>query len=311
MSKKVQLGKSDLYINPIGFGANSVGGQNFYPNLTDEEAGKKLVHAAVDAGINFIDTAYLYGPGTSEELIGQALKESGKRSEVIIGTKGGYRPVGNEMVVDNSPEFLRQTFEESLKRLQTDYIDLYYIHFPDENTPKDEAIGVLKQLKDEGKIRAIGVSNFSIDQLKEGNKDGYIEVFQGAYNLVNRSAEEDLLPYCAQNNISFIPFFPLAQGLLAGKYTKDTKFDDFRKGRSFLEGEGLVRNLEKVEQVRKIANAKEVEVAQVVLAWYLTHDAIDSIIPGAKRPDQILNNLKTLEVVLTPGEIQEIDRIFS
>ena len=144
--------------------------------------------------MNFIDTAYSYGPGRSEELVGEVIKETGKRNEVVLATKGAQRYEGKDEVIDNSPAFLKQTVEESLKRLQTDYIDLFYIHFPDTNTPKDEAVGALKQLKDEGKIRAIGVSNFSINQLKEANKDGYVDVYQGGYNLLQREAEKDILP---------------------------------------------------------------------------------------------------------------------
>src|SRR5690606_20779714 len=130
------------------------------------------------------------------------------------------RIVGDERIIDNSPEFLRDTVEASLKRLQTDYIDLFYIHSPDAKTPKYEAVGALKELKDEGKIRAIGVSNFSLAQLKEANQDGYVDVLQGHYNLLNRNAEQEYFPYTIENQISFIPYFPFASGLLAGKYTK-------------------------------------------------------------------------------------------
>ena len=184
-------------MNPIGLGTNAVGGHNLYPNL-DEEAGKELVRAAINNGVNFLDTAFIYGPGRSEELVGEVIKETGKRSDVILATKGAHKFVGQDVVIDNSPHFLKQAVEESLNRLQTDYIDLFYIHFPDNDTPKDEAVGALKQLKDEGKIRAIGVSNFSIEQLKEANKDGYVDVYQGEYNLLQRSAEKELLPYTAE-----------------------------------------------------------------------------------------------------------------
>lgn len=309
MSKNVQLGKSDLYVNPIGLGTNAVGGHNLYPNL-DEEAGKQLVHTAIDNGINLLDTAYLYGPGRSEELIGEVIKESGKRSDILIATKVSPKFVGNDMVNDNSPAFLREEVEKSLKRLQTDYIDLMYIHYPDEDTPKAEAVGALKQLKDEGKIRAIGLSNFSVEQLKEANQDGYVDVYQGEYNLLNRSVEHTLFPYVNEHNISFVPYFPLASGLLAGKYNKDSIFEDLRAGLPYFQGEAFEQNLEKVEKVRKIADAKGAEVAHVVLAWYLTRDAIDVIIPGAKRADQVRNNLKTLDVQLTKAEIQEISDIF-
>jgi aryl-alcohol dehydrogenase-like predicted oxidoreductase len=309
MSIQTRLGKTDLSINPIGFGANAVGGHNLYPNL-NEEVGKDLVRTALHNGINFLDTAYIYGPKRSEELIGEVLKERGNRLEAVIATKGAHKFVGNDVVFDNSPVFLKQAVEDSLKRLQTDYIDLFYIHFPDNDTPKDEAVGALKLLKDEGKIRSIGVSNFSIEQLKEANKDGYVDVFQGEYNLLQRDAEKELLPYTTAQNISFIPYFPLASGLLAGKYNKDMTFNDLRAKMPHFQGKAFTQHLEKVEQLRKIADAKHAEVAHIVLAWYLTRDSIDALIPGAKRVEQVLNNLKTLEVQLTDDDINEIDRIF-
>ncbi len=309
MVNKVQLGKSELFVNPIGLGANAVGGHNLYPNL-DEEVGKNLVRTAIQNGMNFIDTAFSYGPERSEELIAEVLKESGKRSEVIIGTKIAQKFVDGKTVIDNSPVFLRSEVEKSLKRLQTDYIDLLYLHYPDEATPKDEAIGALKLLKDEGKIRAIGVSNFSPEQLKEANKDGYVDVVQGEYNLLSRSAESSYFPYTRENNISFIPYFPLASGLLTGKYTKESTFNDLRTRLPYFKEEVFSKNLEKVEQIRSIANQKGVDVAHVVLAWYLTREAVTAVIPGAKNSEQVLNNLKTLGVKLSNDEILEIDQLF-
>lgn len=270
-----------------------------------------MVRSAITNGVNFLDTAFIYGPGRSEELVGEVIKESGKRNELILATKGAHKFVGNDVVIDNSPAFLKQAVEDSLKRLQTDYIDLFYIHFPDNDTPKDEAVGALKQLKDEGKIRAIGVSNFSIEQLKEANKDGYVDVLQGNYNLLQREAEKEFLPYTSKHNISFIPYFPLAAGLLAGKYNKDMTFNDLRANMPHLQGEEFAKNLEKVEHIRKISDGKDAEVAHVVLAWYLTRESIDVVIPGAKRAEQMFDNLKTLDVSLTDEEIKEIDRIFS
>ncbi|BBU39619.1 putative oxidoreductase YccK [Aeribacillus pallidus] len=309
MTKKTRLGKTDIYVNPIGLGTNAVGGHNIFPNL-DDETGKEIVRTALDHGINFLDTAFYYGPERSEEIIGEVVKEFGRRDEVVIATKGAHKFVDGKVVLDNSPDFLRESVEGSLKRLKTDYIDLYYIHFPDETTPKDEAVGELKKLKDEGKIRAIGVSNFSLEQLKEANKDGYVDVIQSEYNLFKRQAEKDLLPYTAENGISFIPYFPLASGLLSGKYSKDEKFNDSRAQNPLFQGEAFARNLEKVEQLRPIAEAKNAEIAHVVLAWYLTVDSIDAIIPGAKKPEQVLDNLKTLDVQLTKEEIEKISRIF-
>ncbi|NRD79691.1 aldo/keto reductase [Bacillus sp. BRMEA1] len=310
MTKHIRIGHTDLYVNPIGLGTNAVGGHNLFPNL-DEEAGRELVLTGLANGINFLDTAFIYGPKRSEEIIGEVVKEAGNRSEIVIATKAAHKFVGNVVVIDNSPAFLKQSVEESLQRLQTDYIDLFYIHFPDQDTPKDEAIGALKQLKDEGKIKAIGVSNFSIEQLKEANKDGYVDVYQGEYNLLNRRAENELLPYAEEHKISYIPYFPLASGLLTGKYNKNTELSEgMRKRPQFSEGV-YEQNLEKIEHIRHIAWNKGVEVAHVVLAWYFTRQSIDVVIPGAKRAEQVLNNLKTLEVQLTNEEIKEIDRIFS
>ncbi|GGD06111.1 aldo/keto reductase [Pontibacillus salipaludis] len=310
METQTKIGKTNLLVNPIGLGTNAVGGHNIYPDL-DEQVGKDLVKTALNNGINFLDTAFIYGPKRSEELIGEVLNETGKREEVILATKGAHQFVGEDVVFDNSPEFLKEAVENSLKRLQTDYIDLFYIHFPDENTPKDEAVRALKELKDEGKIRAIGVSNFSLDQLKEANKEGHVDVVQGEYNLLQRDAEKELLPYIQENNLSFVPYFPLASGLLAGKYDKNTTFNDIRANMPHFQGEQFEKNLEKVDQVRTIAENHQVEVAHVVLAWYLTRDGIDTIIPGAKRSDQVVNNLKTLDVQLSQDEINTIDRIFS
>ena len=309
MVKRTRLGKTDLLVNPIGLGTNAVGGHNLYPNL-DEDMGKDLVRTALNSGMNFLDTAFIYGPERSEELVGEVLQETGKRKDVVLATKGAHKFVGKDVVFDNSPAFLKQAVEGSLKRLQTDYIDLFYIHFPDEQTPKDEAVGALQRLKEEGKIRAIGVSNFSMDQLREANKDGYVDVYQGEYNLLQRNAEKELLPYAKEQQISFVPYFPLASGLLAGKYTKDMVFNDLRAKMPHFQGEAFAKNLEKVEHIRQIAETHDAEVAHVVLAWYLTRDAIDSLIPGAKRSEQVLDNLKTLDVHLTDADIQEIDRIF-
>lgn len=142
-----------------------------------------------------------------------------------LQTKGSHVIKENDEVVQNNdPDYLKQQVENSLKRLQVDYIDLYYIHFPDENTPKDKAVAALKELKDEGKIKAIGVSNFSLEQLKEANKDGYVDVVQLEYNLLHRENEE-VMKYAAENNITFIPYFPLASGILAGKYEENQTFD--------------------------------------------------------------------------------------
>lgn len=310
MNKSVKLGKSNLTVNPIGLGTNAVGGHNLYPNL-DEQAGRDLVRVALMNGINFLDTAYIYGPERSEELVGEVWSETVEREEVILATKGAHQLVDGDVVMNNSPEFLKQSVEDSLKRLRTDYIDLYYIHFPDDQTPKDEAVAALSELKAEGKIRAIGVSNFSLEQLKEANKDGHIDVYQGEYNLFKRDAEKEILPYIREHGISFVPYFPLAAGLLAGKYDAETKFDDLRKNDPLFQEDVFKDNLAKVDLLRPIAEAKDAEVAHIVLAWYLAQDGIDAIIPGAKRAEQVTDTIRTLDVELTEEEIRQIDHIFS
>ena len=309
MTVKREIGKTGLLVNPIGLGANSVGGHNLLSNLSDE-TGKEIVKTAIEHGINLIDTAYSYGKGRSEELIGEVLKETRSRHEIILATKGAHRYRGDERIIDNSPEFLKEQVKNSLRRLQTDYIDIYYIHRPDENTPKYEAIGALKELKDKGYIRAIGISNFSLEEIKEANQDGYVDVVQDEYHLLNRSAEKELLPFLREQHIAFIPYYPLAAGILAGKYTPDMKFDDLRARLPYFQGEAFTQNLQKVEKLKKISRNHHAEVAQVVLAWYLTRNDIAAIIPGAKRPEQIVSNIRTLEIRLSEEEINIIDEYF-
>ncbi len=306
--KNVKLGKSDIDVFPIALGTNAVGGHNLYNNL-DEEQGKEVVRTAIKSGVSLLDTAYIYGLGRSEELIGETIKEF-SRDEYKIATKGAhYFDENNEERISNKPEFLKEQVEQSLKRLQVDYIDLYYIHFPDDETPKNEAVAALKELKDQGKIKAIGVSNFSLEQLKEANKDGYVDVVQLEYNLLNRE-NEHIFEYTSENNITFIPYFPLVSGLLAGKYTENTKFDDLRAENPDFQGEKFKENLEKVDKLRSIADNHNVEVAHIVLAFYLTRPSLDVIIPGAKKPEQVIANLKTLDVKLTNSEINTINQIF-
>lgn len=310
MKKEVELGKTGLRINPVGLGTNAVGGHNLFPNL-DEDEGKGLVAEAIDSGINFIDTAYIYGQGRSEELVGQVIAEKKARDKIILATKGAHKLVDGKVEIDNSPEFLKQTVEASLKRLQTDYLDVFYIHFPDEKTPKNEAVSALKELKDAGKINAIGVSNFSLEQLKEANQDGYVDVIQSEYNLLKRGAEEELLPYVVEHGLSLIPYFPLASGLLTGKYRADTEIPESRKKNPLFQGETYQANIRKIEKLRVIAERKQAEVAHIALAWLLARPGIDAVIPGAKRAEQVKRNLNTLQVDLSAAEVAEISAIFS
>lgn len=308
MKQFVNLGKSDVEVFPIALGTNAVGGHNLYPNL-DEEQGKDVVRQAINHGINLLDTAYIYGPERSEELVGEVVKEY-PREQIKIATKGSHEFDENQEVhQNNQPEYLKQQVENSLKRLQTDYIDLYYIHFPDDNTPKDQAVAALQELKEQGKIKAIGVSNFTLDQLKEANKDGYVDVVQLEYNLLHRE-NEAVLQYCVDHQITFIPYFPLASGILAGKYDENTKFSDHRTTRrDFIPGV-FEENVRRVKALESLAAAHQTSIANIVLAFYLTRPAIDVIIPGAKRVEQVVENIKAADIVLSDDEIQYIDELF-
>lgn len=307
--KKNRLGRTDLFVHPIGLGSNAIGGHNLYENI-DEEISKKIVHTGIDQGMNFIDTAYFYGLGRSEELIGDVMKEHGKRDDFVVATKASYTFVDEKIVHVNDPDFLTRSVDESLRRLKTDYIDLFYIHFPDEKTPKYEAVGALERLRETGKIRAIGVSNFSLQQLEEANQDGYLDVVQGHYNLFNRDAESEIFPYLLEHSLSFIPYFPLAKGILTGKYTRDTPLTEQQKRHPLFKAESYFSNLEKVDELRQISKEKNTEVAHLVLAWYLTRGPIDAVIPGAKTPEQIIHNGKAADVHLTEKEIERIDTVF-
>ncbi|HBC4062001.1 TPA: aldo/keto reductase [Staphylococcus aureus] len=308
MKQFVNLGKSDVEVFPIALGTNAVGGHNLYPNL-DEEQGKDVVRQAINHGINLLDTAYIYGPERSEELVGEVVKEY-PREQIKIATKGSHEFDENQEVhQNNQPEYLKQQVENSLKRLQTDYIDLYYIHFPDDNTPKDQAVAALQELKEQGKIKAIGVSNFTLDQLKEANKDGYVDVVQLEYNLLHRE-NEAVLQYCVDHQITFIPYFPLASGILAGKYDENTKFSDHRTTRRDFKRGVFEENVRRVKALESIAAAHQTSIANIVLAFYLTRPAIDVIIPGAKRAEQVIENIKAADIVLSDDEIQYIDELF-
>ncbi|MBO8758662.1 aldo/keto reductase [Staphylococcus aureus] len=308
MKQFVNLGKSDVEVFPIALGTNAVGGHNLYPNL-DEEQGKDVVRQAINHGINLLDTAYIYGPERSEELVGEVVKEY-PREQIKIATKGSHEFDENQEVhQNNQPEYLKQQVENSLKRLQTDYIDLYYIHFPDNNTPKDQAVAALQELKEQGKIKAIGVSNFTLDQLKEANKDGYVDVVQLEYNLLHRE-NEAVLQYCVDHQITFIPYFPLASGILAGKYDENTKFSDHLTTRRDFKPGVFEENVRRVKALESIAAAHQTSIANIVLAFYLTRPAIDVIIPGAKRAEQVVENIKAADIVLSDDEIQYIDELF-
>ncbi|WP_404820210.1 aldo/keto reductase [Lacticaseibacillus songhuajiangensis] len=286
----------------FGLGTNKVGGHNLFPNLKDED-GYAVIRQALDSGVQLLDTAFMYGKGRSEEIIGDVLQDY-DRSQVIIATKGTQDPARG-FKPNNSPAFLTQAVDDALQRLRTDYLDIFYIHFPDADTPKNEAVAALQKLKQAGKIRAIGVSNFSLDQIKEANQDGYVDIVEDNYSLVHRGLEKTTLPYLQAQGIGFVPYFPLASGLLTGKYSAEdgAKFKQFSAAQYQQIMTALV-------QVRTIATAHEATVAQVILAWYMRNPAITTVIPGARVPEQVVANAAARDVALSAAEYAQIDQLF-
>ena len=290
------------FTHKLGLGTNKVGGHNLFKDL-DEQDGYDLVRAALDAGINVLDTAFVYGLGRSEEIIGDVIQDY-DRSKIIIATKGAQNP-DNDYKPDNSPEFLVKTVEESLKRLKTDYIDIFYIHFPDDTSDKLAAVEALDKLKQEGKIRAIGVSNFSFDQLKEANATGKVDFDEDYYSLAHRDQEQERFDYLRENGIGFVPYFPLESGLLTGRYGADDrdKFDRLDDAKF----DQIIKGLDVLKQV---ADAHDATLTHTVLAWYMANPNIGLVIPGARNGEQATDLAKSIDVHLTEDEYKAIDEAF-
>lgn len=303
------LGSSDIAITEIGLGTNYIGGHNFYETV-DETAGFQVVKQALDLSVNFFDTSDIYGFGRSEELVGKAL--GNRKNEVYIATKGGITFEGTRRIgISNHPAYLRKALEASLRRLGRDYIDLYYIHKPDGQTPPQEAYGALMEFKAEGLIRAAGVSNFELSDLKSVLKAGPIDALQLRYNIYQREVEAEILPFCRKNRISFIPWGPLAFGLLGGKYSPTLLLpeNDWRHRTGLFGKDVFDSNLKIVAHLRAMADQREVALPQLAIRWLLSRKEIGSVIAGAKHPDQVEQNLKADSWELTAAEIAQIDAL--
>jgi aryl-alcohol dehydrogenase-like predicted oxidoreductase len=294
-----------LEVSVVGLGCN-----NFGKSL-DYDATAAVVHAALDAGINFLDTADKYGGTKSEEFIGRALHS--RRADVIIATKFGS-PIDNQHR-GAKPEYVRRACDASLKRLATDHIDLYWLHRPDPSTPIADTLGALDELVRAGKVREIGCSNFSVDQIHEASSavppgQAHFVGVQIGYSLLDREPEHALIPECRRLGLSFIPFYPLASGLLSGKY---------RRGKSAPPGSRLTtgpyghllndRNLEIVEALISFSAARGHTILELAISWLLRHDVVSSVIAGATTPDQVRANAASAGWKFTEEELEEIDAI--
>jgi aryl-alcohol dehydrogenase-like predicted oxidoreductase len=309
--EKRKLGSSGLEVSVIGFGAWAAGKVG-WGRVTESELEEAIIRA-YEEGVNFFDTAPVYGFGESERLLGRVLKPF--RKQVIIATKFGLVWDANGIHNDVSAAGARREVDESLKRLGTDYIDLYQVHWPDPTgkVPIAETIGALKDLVQEGKIRHIGVSNFSVEQLREAQAIAPIVSLQSPYNLLQRKAEQAELPYAAASGIGFIPYSPLAQGLLTGKFSKDSVLpdDDVRiQLNPLFQKERFEAALRKVERLKEIAAKYGKTPGQVALRWLAANPAVTSIIAGAKTAAQVEENVGGVGWDIDDPDLRTLDAAF-
>ena len=293
-----------LEVTVIGLGCNNFGWR------IDADASAKVVHAALDAGINFFDTADRYAKGESEEFLARAL--GNQRDDVVIATKFGLEMEPGERGA--KPDYIRYAVEQSLKRLRTDRIDLYQLHRPDPETPIADTLGALDELVRAGKVREIGCSNFSVEQLREAEaaaagKANFVSV-QNDFSLLKRDAERDVLPECARSGLAFLPFFPLANGLLTGKYRKGEPLPEGSRGKDAWGPKVFTdANLTIVEELIAFAEARNHTILELAFAWLLAHKPVASVIAGASKPEQVRANAAAADWQLTPEELQQIDAV--
>ncbi len=303
-----QIGNTGIEVSPIAFGGWPITGINtFDVNDTDSLA---AVESCFDNGINFIDTAYMYGPnGESEKLIAQAL--GNRRDEMIIATKGGFHwNDEGRQDRDGRPETLKRQCEISLQRLNTDRVELLYLHTPDPNVPPAESAGALKELMEEGKTLSVGASNMTVSELEEIHAVCPISAYQPPYNMLVRDIENDTLPWCRERNISVMVYWPIMLGLLAGKLKRDRYFppEDNRAKYPMFQGEEYQKNLDLVDKLKGIAEDAEKTVVQLVLNWTIHQPGITVALTGAKRPAQNNENAGAMGWKLTPEQFARIDK---
>jgi aryl-alcohol dehydrogenase-like predicted oxidoreductase len=319
-----RLGRSDVFVSPVIFGAWAIGGWMW--GGSDERDAIAAIHASLDHGVNTIDTAAIYGMGYSEELVGKAIK--GRRDGVVVATKCGRRwdsDVGSmpfattdrdgKPIVARSnsrPQSIFNECEASLRRLGVDVIDLYQIHWPDLTFPIDESMRAMEKLRQQGKIRAIGVSNFDLNQIKLAASASQLDSLQPPYSLLQRSIEKELLPWCRENSIGVIVYSPLERGLLTGKVGPERVFppDDHRSTHKFFTVENRKRVLAALENIRPITERHNLSFAQAAIHWTIHQPGVTAALVGARNAEQAVHNAAALQANLSADERDAIRHAF-
>jgi aryl-alcohol dehydrogenase-like predicted oxidoreductase len=314
--QKRQLGYTDLQFTTVGLGTWAMGGGGWQYGWgpQDDNDAVAAILTALDQGINWIDTAAVYGLGHSEELVGKALKQTSHKP--FIATKCGLLwDEKGQVIYCLEPKSIRQECHASLKRLDVDLIDLYQIHWPNPDQDIEQAWEEMTKLAQEGKVRYLGVSNFSVDQIKRVQKIHPVASLQPPYNMLHREVEEQILGYCAENKIGVIAYSPMERGLLTGKFTQERlaglPIDDHRRRMSDFHEPQFTATLELVEQLKPIAERNGKTLAQLAISWVLRRNEVTAAIVGARRPDQIVETAPASDWNLAPEDIQDIEQLLA